>query len=85
MQVVQSHPVPHPALLDLGRQGIAHLGKGRLQSLQAGKLLGVGVEWNADDGIHIGRILTTSYMNISQAPIYFDLKGPKNPQATPKT
>jgi hypothetical protein len=29
-------------------------------------LLRVGVEWNADDGIHIGRILTTSYMNILQ-------------------
>jgi len=29
-------------------------------------LLGVGVERNADDGIHIGRILTTSYMNILQ-------------------
>jgi len=29
-------------------------------------LLGVGVERNADDGIHIGSILTTSYMNISR-------------------
>jgi hypothetical protein len=74
MQVVQSHPVPHTALLDLWRQGIANLGKGRLQGLQAGKLLGVCVQRNANDGIHIRRILTTSYMNIS-----WSLKKVSNP------
>ena len=55
VHVVQSHPVPYARALNFGRQGIAHLGKCRLQSLQPGKLLGCGVKGNAYNRIHIGR------------------------------
>jgi hypothetical protein len=60
--VVQSHPVPNTGALHLGRQGIAHLRKDRLQSLQTGKLLGRGVERNVDNRVHIGKYSISSYM-----------------------
>jgi hypothetical protein len=63
MHVVQCHPVPHTGALHFGRQGVAHLGKNRLQGLQPGKLLGRGVKRNADNGIHIGTDFKPSYMN----------------------
>jgi hypothetical protein len=74
MQVMQGNSVPNTTAFHLWCQHIADLGKLNLQSFKPGKLLGVCVQWDADDGVHIGRILTTSYMNISQTPIYFDLK-----------
>jgi hypothetical protein len=63
---MQGNTVPNSAFLNLWRKSVANLGKCRLQCLQPGKLLRVGVERNANDGIHIGSILTTSYMNILQ-------------------
>ena len=41
MHVVQSHSVPNARALNFRRQGIAHLGKCRLQSLQPGTRLAI--------------------------------------------
>jgi hypothetical protein len=66
MHVVQGHSVPHTRALNLRGQGVAHLCKSRLQSLQPGKLLGCGVKGDANYGIHIGTDSKPSYMNISR-------------------
>jgi hypothetical protein len=74
MHVVQCHPVPNARALNFRRQGIAHLGKSRLQSLQPSKLLGRGVKGNAYDGIHIGTDSKPSYMKFSShLKIYFQV------------
>ena len=65
MHVVQGHPVPHTCALHFWRQGIADLGKRRLQCLQPGKLLWRGVKGNANYGIHIGKDSISSYMKFS--------------------
>jgi hypothetical protein len=67
VHVVQSHPVPHTCALHLWRQGIADLGKRRLQGLQPRKLLWRGVKGNANYGIHIGTDSISSYMKFSSS------------------
>jgi hypothetical protein len=54
MQMVQSHPVPDPGLLHMGRQLIANLRKHHPQSSKPSILLGRCIKRHADLKVHIG-------------------------------